>query len=1230
MSDASIAQSIAVPVDSPDRKTPLGPLWFQPAAEGSIPLRIRRLPAADGLLKLGATLQETARSSHPRLRAPTKWWRDDDGVWISGPRPDGRLLSATDVRRHTWSDAVDAIAPLAVAVQKAHRRGLVHAHLAPWNVLFDEATGQLSALDFGTWPFEALPSTPFRPPEMTPQGGDPHPTPATDVHNLARLLIYLALSAEQATRSRPNFETLPAYAISTLERALSPDPRRRPQTIDELLGGLRFQQSTSSPDQSTAETLASRGRARDIEEFEHPDRGVGLRFHLDTPDGDEPVGCFVYRQQQPDVFESLSLLWEGAEVNLVAPREIEKSDGTPVLTATDETLVVIEPNWPVSVSDVLKTGHCPQRVMVDVRDPGERTHHLPFGTLVHQFLEDLTEDPALTYREAIERRLPDLRLDFLACGVDDEHLEKLLDDARRHFEHLRRFTARRTAEAPQRDRVGWCGEHVEATRYSSRYGLEGRTDLVVTDSEEGLQIIELKSGKPWHDHPGQVRSYALLWRQLASRRNLAASGFLLYSKNGQMKEVPLESGPEQKELIFGRNRLIALYRSFVDPDYEYRAPYHGDQPKLCRENACRFRRDRCENQTAVLELSADEPSTKSLYHRHFTRLIEMERWAEHAAMGAIFRPEGLAERVADNTAAADLELYGPQDGATAVLEGDGLHIFSPGDRLLVHRGDVDGHHVLRARAAGRLGDTAGGTTRLQISPYSGTITEELAGPGWIADRLPARIGYRTAHRAVYRILEDRLGNLRELLLSPGDTIRAPAKEEIDDIELHPDSVDHLDASQRRAVQHGLTDRLAMLVQGPPGTGKTTVIGHLCAELADRRQRVLLSALTNTAVDTMLIKLMEAADARNEEPPQFLRVGRSERSPLLKDALEKRGLPVEEHFSDDLARKDDSLDRLFYRLKSTRVIATTAHSALRDPAVTFFERQFDRPAFDVALVDEAAQLTEPMALAPLSCARRFVLVGDHRQLPPIVTAERALGAFWSGDGEEGSDDSTGFSVPEPLRQAGVAGLDRSLFERLAEFLPPQMLTTQYRMHRSIMAFPAHRFYDGRLEAHESVADRTLQLADDSPGPLDDPSPVVFADVDGMEAGRVNPDEARAVIELIEQLVDRRADVSIGVLSPYRAQVHLIRRLLEGDGLDEFADVDTVERFQGNERDVILASLVKTDHPGEFLADPRRINVALTRAKKKLIILGSRRCIERAVTLRRWLEADATTEVSWSPS
>ncbi|RAL24830.1 hypothetical protein DL240_01055 [Lujinxingia litoralis] len=1216
-------------LDQPPRwDLPSGPLWLLDAPGEAPPALVWRHPWSGGLLKVGMALRHAASTHHPQLAAPQRWWKQDDFLYLSAPYPGGEPLAALGQDRLTFGAAVDALTPMALALKSAHRRGTFHGALSPARVFFDPATSRLSAVGTGEW--------------VVQHTGDRQPSPLADIESLARVLLRLTMPADEARAARPNFETIPSFAIGILERAISPDPARRPQSIDELLAGLRFRSSEGldapafTPLENDAPVSIIGGVVRGLDHFEHPRQGPGLRFTLDHGESGS-VGVFFYARHHSEVYTSARNLWEGARLNLIDAAPVADSRGRRFLTAGPDTLPVVEPQWPVSVSDVLKAQGCPQRVLVDARDPGELTHHLAFGNLIHGMLEDLTGAEALDFDTSLARRLPGLRLDLLAAGVDDATLASLEVHAREHFDNIRRLTAPRTrqlGDEPTATRVGWSGRHVEATRFSSRYGLEGRIDLVVESPQEGVQIIELKSGKPWDDHIGQVRSYALLWEELARAEGLPMTGHLLYSRDGTMRQTSLDDIERERRILRARNDLVAHYRAQVDPAFDYRAPYYMEEPALCRQGDCRFRRDRCKMQSELLGL-APQPDYGVLswphtdpqlvrqaraYHAHMSRLVTMERWSDHAALGAIFEPQRLSERVEAGLCAPELHLEAVEGHPErARLRGKHLQIFSPGDSLLIHRGDIDASHILRGRCLSVDGDT------LELRLRGAHFPDALAGPGYIADQPPARLGYRSAHQALYRVLRSQRDELLQVLVRPQTPGAAPLMTGAERRpSLHPATLDQLNAPQRQAIEAAISAPLGALIQGPPGTGKTTVIAHLTLEFAERDQRVLLAALTHTAVDTMLIKLLEAGDLRGR-PPRFLRVGSASRSPAVVRALEARGLHPADYFADDLAAAHASLNRLGSRAEEPPIIATTTHSALRAPLIAFLERRLGKPAFDVTIVDEASQLTEPLALGPISLARRFVLVGDHAQLPPIVSSERALSSFIASE-------KSPFELSDTLRQAGLAGLDRSLFERLATAgLPVHMLQVQYRMNRAIMSFPAETFYQGKLSAAPQVEDRRMPAGPYRLDALTTDAPVSFVDVRGVENARTNLAEAHALLALLGELATHAPELSVGVISPFRAQVHLLRSLLASAELpptEHSIDIDTVERFQGSERDVIIASLVKSERPGDFLSDPRRLNVTLTRARKKLIIVGHSGCLRQDPLFRPWLEHPQTTWHPWT--
>jgi predicted DNA helicase len=244
-------------------------------------------------------------------------------------------------------------------------------------------------------------------------------------------------------------------------------------------------------------------------------------------------------------------------------------------------------------------------------------------------------------------------------------------------------------------------------------------------------------------------------------------------------------------------------------------------------------------------------------------------------------------------------------------------------------------------------------------------------------------------------------------------------------------------------------------------------------------------------------------------------------------------------------------------------------------------------YDLCVIDEAGQATEPQCWIPLPRSKRLVLAGDHRQLPPTIVSD----------------------------EARKGGLGESLMERLAVGTPEaaRMLTVQYRMHRAIMEFSSREFYEGRLEADDSVAEHRLV---ELPGVAESPltaTAVEFIDTSGAGydesqepdgESRLNEQEARFTTHKVRQMLEAGLAASqIAVIAPYAAQVRRLRELFDEAGI-EGVEVDSVDGFQGREKEAVVVTLVRSNPEGEigFLGDVRRMNVALTRARRKLLVVG----------------------------
>ncbi|MCC7380524.1 MAG: AAA family ATPase [Deltaproteobacteria bacterium] len=423
--------------------------------------------------------------------------------------------------------------------------------------------------------------------------------------------------------------------------------------------------------------------------------------------------------------------------------------------------------------------------------------------------------------------------------------------------------------------------------------------------------------------------------------------------------------------------------------------------------------------------------------------------------------------------------------------------------------------------------------------------------------------------------------------------------------------DQLEAARLAAMAEDLA-----LVHGPFGTGKTTVLVEVVRQARARGERVLCLAASNAAVDHLALEIL----AREPEL-KLTRVGHPARAHPL---LEPHTLAGRLESSDRRRIARDLLDQAFRALRLAQKRTRAADGAARrrvareearalfaearrlerqaaaeileqSPVVagtlTGFQQDLPRDiSFDLAVIDEASQALTPAVLLGALHARRMVLAGDHLQLPPTVLSPVA------------ASEGLAATVFEALIR-GAAG------ERIAH-----LLTVQHRMHADLMRFSSDRFYEGRLRAHPQVATRTLAdlgVADDpltlATRPLDviDTAGAGFEERQGASgSSRENPEQADLVARVVRALISNglTPDV-IGVITPYAAQVALLlERLSEytARGLE----IDTVDGFQGREKEAIIFDAVRSNAGGEvgFLSDQRRLNVALTRAKRKLVIVA----------------------------
>ena len=413
---------------------------------------------------------------------------------------------------------------------------------------------------------------------------------------------------------------------------------------------------------------------------------------------------------------------------------------------------------------------------------------------------------------------------------------------------------------------------------------------------------------------------------------------------------------------------------------------------------------------------------------------------------------------------------------------------------------------------------------------------------------------------------------------------------------------YLNPTQERAVNEVLRAKDVAIVHGPPGTGKTTTLVEAIRETLMREPQVLVCAQSNMAVDWISEKLVDRGinvlrlgnpTRVNDKMLSFTYERRFEAHPdypqlwSLRKAIRDLRAHRSRRLSDGYHQKLESLKSRATELEIR--INTELFSEARVIACTLVgsaHRLLDGKKFGTLFIDEAAQALEAACWIPLRRVGRVVLAGDHCQLPPTVKSIAAL----------------------------KAGLGKTLMERLVETHPETvtLLKIQYRMSEDIMRFSSDYFYDGQVESAPEVKYRSI---------LDLDKAIEWKSLEEtgeslLNSSRINTAEAELTLDTLQQyferigkqrLLDERIDV--GIISPYRAQVQLLRRMLmKREYFKPFRrliTVNTVDGFQGQERDVIVVSLVRSNDEGQigFLRDLRRMNVAMTRARMKLIIIGN---------------------------
>jgi DNA replication ATP-dependent helicase Dna2 len=834
--------------------------------------------------------------------------------------------------------------------------------------------------------------------------------------------------------------------------------------------------------------------------------------------------------------------------------------------------------------------------------------------------------------------------------------------------------AHTNAEGPdgQGPEDGFASSHqvrAETFLLAPEIGLRGRLDLFW--QQTGRQrLLELKTGQvsgnlPKRDHRWQVYGYHAL---LAVRRDShmkRAMATLLYSGTpGSAQAFGIQPTIRELQRVNDRRNMLILNRitgipsappgpgrctkcSVLEQCQHISSLLQWQPPEPDEEAAAQWRQTRLAQEnlrgtplwstyyhTTHLPIPSEGERT---FFAHYYQLLQLEGRAGEEQQALLWKLPA-AERIERGTTISGLQLQGrpkvTKDGWELTFHCANTSELREGDEILLSNGDPI------------TGEVVTGTV-MSVSAEQVTVwtRESIVNPIML-DRYDNDLVHVRTLQNLFR-WQQATAHLRDL-------IAGHIRPRFLDVQVSPRT--DFNAEQNLAVERAMQMQDYLLIHGPPGTGKTGVIAEIVKRLVQRGQRVILAAFTNQAVDNMLQRL----DAEGFH--DYLRLGNERsvtptiRPHLLKELANDHTLrnvgdckesspqppPTKPEYNPSPPLYEEHVRNILY---NTQVVASTTATWSSDRYNTqsvlnegdFLES--NGLYFDVAIIDEAGQLTVPAILGALRFARRFILVGDEKQLPPLVLSEEAA--------EQGLSESL-FKILKRLDDDYMNNHPLTM----SACIP---LRTQYRMNKWIANFSSTVFYNKQLLAHKSVANRRLVYTSAHRVPayerlvistaLEPQFPLVFLDVrdspnsvpswplstNNTVETKQSHAEAQAIREIVAGLQARGIALQdIGIIAPFRAQVANIRRhLFSTDSAEHWqalpADapisIDTVDRFQGGERMVIIMSFA-TQHEllaqsprRDFLTNPHRLNVALTRAQRKLILVGCVPALERLPIFQR---------------
>ncbi|MCL5992099.1 MAG: DNA2/NAM7 family helicase [Bacteroidetes bacterium] len=905
-----------------------------------------------------------------------------------------------------------------------------------------------------------------------------------------------------------------------------------------------------------------------------------------------------------------SLTWKGAVLNVFSvKRDAQRKDE---FKAGNSTIIVLEPDNLVDVTDIAEcfqyNGSNALIYFLSKFKLKSTNAKAITGNIINSCFDEILNNSESNFEDAYENALKIKPLQIFAIATNNpKETKEIKENAKTQYDNLRRITS-----GLDYDRYS-----IEPTFISSDYGLQGRLDVLIEFEDEinRKNIIELKSGKApgkdmsaalpdgrfvktgiWVNHYIQAICYNLLLDSAYDSRT--GTSQILYS---QTEDEPLRNAPniiqKKQEAIAIRNEIVAYERQFAGGNFSlfdrFKENEFGLIPKF-----------------DVVSLDVFEKfysNSNELYKAYFQNFISFimreSQSLKHGVNGSdsskgfsSLWKETIEDKENSYDVLSHLQLIKEES------DFENFHLIfrrteKTPDVTSFRKGDIgvlyrlrDGNvteplrqQILKCSIKEIGNEIIKVSLRNKQANSNVLNTDEL----WVIEPDYIDASTRNLFQSVYRLMLCNEAK-REIILG----IRKP-----DFAEQEKSENNYLNQPQKEILSKALSAKNYFLIQGPPGTGKTAYMLRALTEEFYKKDdsNIFLLAYTNRAVDEICTALdnivNEKQTYKNNIPFDYLRLGSKESTGNNSKLIS--------HLAETMEIRE-----LFKLVKQKRVFVSTVTSAITNPEI------FQIKKFNIAIIDEASQILEPQIVGILTQVDKFFMIGDEKQLPAVVVQHKNI---------------TKIEI-EPLKTIYLSNLAGSLFERLIRCCIMNgwnnafgMLTHQARMHEDIQEFVNSRFYDGMLQTMYPRQKEYWTKFDSNSDTLLEKqlsiSRVLFFESKPEVNVKVHKAEAEKAAELVKTIYDKYGsdfdERTVGVIAPFRAQCAEIYRNIPKH-IADLVTVDTVERFQGSQRDIIIISFAINNlyelknlqsmlEIGDIKVD-RKLNVALTRAKEQIILMG----------------------------